>query len=191
MGPFQIVAMNPPAHRAGSSKGSRVAKGKSVVKAVGRRGRKFLGLSMPVVETGVAGATGILATNYVTGLVIDKVNQSWMSSWYGKAGLKVAVAVGLSMLLKKFGAARWATPILAGGISSAALSVVKNFAPGSYDTRWGLAGDDSPDTIAGNNVSAELASLSGYADSADVWDALNDNQLSGLQDSAGIYAAVR
>ena len=182
VGPFQIVAVNPPARKVGSSKGSKMAKGKSVVNYAARRGRKFLGLSMPIVETGVASAAGILGTNYVSGLVIEKVNQSWMQTWYGKVAVKVGVAVGINIAMRKLGLGRFATPILAGGLSSAALSVVKNFAPNSYDTRWGLAGDDSPEEIGAQQA------LNGLVDTADLLS--DDNRLSGLIDADTPFARM-
>lgn len=192
MSPFQIIAVNPPGRKLGSSKGSRMGKGKTIVKSGFRRGKKFLGLSMPVVETGVAGAAGILGTNYITGFVLDKAGKDkpadhWSQQWWAKVAIKVAAAVGAGYIAGKV-SPRLRTAVMAGGLSSAALSVVKNFAPASYDTRWGLAGDDSPEEVMASASNVQQA-LNGIVNRDELFDP-SSQPLSGLMDSDTPYARM-
>lgn len=215
--PFHIVAINPPAKRVGKSKGSKMARrsrrssrrrrvkvvgrkfGRRAKRAAGRGGKKFFGMSMPIVETGIGSAAGILVTNYGAGLALEKLGKDkapshWTQQWWGRAGVKVGAAVAASIIAGKI-VPRMKTTILAGGLASAALTIVRKFVPSQFETRWGLAGDDSADTIAGNGVSAELAalgcgqSLYGTVDTDDLFD--GSFELNGYQDSSGIYAQFR
>jgi hypothetical protein len=200
--------MNPPAKRLGSSKGKRMARrrrrgirrGVRRVKRAGRRagrtGKKFLGLSMPIVETGAASAAGILGTNFITGFALQKLSKNgtvpaehWTRQWYSMVGIKVATAVALAYGLRKAKMGRFSNAVLAGGLSSAALSLARKFAPPAmFETRFGLAGDDPADLLAGNNVSADLSGLGALVDSNEAYGI--PSGLDGLTDSAGIYAQM-
>lgn len=176
--PFQIVALNPPARRL-KLKGSRMARrAKRIGSAARRGGKKFLGLSMPIVETGAGAAVGILTTNYITGFALarlakDKPAGHWATQWYTTVGFKVGAAVVAGMLVGRV-MPRMKHAVLAGGLASAALSVAKRFAPATYNTHFGLAG---------NGLSNELNALNGVVDSADIL-GMPDLSLNGL----GAYA---
>lgn len=181
--PFQIVALNPPSRRL-KTKGSRMAR-KRIASAARRGGKKFMGVSMPVVETGAGAAVGILTTNYITGFALarlakDKPAGHWATQWYTTVGLKVGAAIVAGMLVGRV-MPRMKHAVLAGGLASAALSVAKRFAPGTYTTHFGLAG--------GSNLSNELNALSGVVDSADVvgMPDLSLNGLGAFADSADLY----
>ncbi len=118
-------------------------------------------------------------------LAANKPDTHWSRQWYAMVGIKVAAAVGISIVMRKAKLGRYSSAVLAGGLSSAALSLARRFAPPQmFETRFGLAGDDAPD-LAGNNISAALA---GIADSSEVWD--EAPSLNGFSDSAGIYSQL-
>lgn len=181
--PFQIVALNPPARRL-KSKGSRMARRKRIAGAARKGGKKFLGVSMPIVETGAGAAVGILGTNYITGVVLsrlakDKPAGHWATQWYTMVGMKVGAAVVAGMLIGRV-MPRMKHAVLAGGLASAGLSLAKRFAPNTYNTHFGLAG---------NGLSNELNALSGVIDSADIlgMPELGLNGLGSYADSADLY----
>lgn len=190
----QFIVSNPPA-RSGSRRRSSVAKSRrhrhrrrrvSRIRArgrraVGRRGRAILGVSMPMVESGVATAGGMFIVNAVTAQVQKQLASSpWANSWYARAGVKLLVAIILRMLVGKI-SVRWANAVLGGGIASICLTVAKQFAPGdTYSTTWGLAG------LAGESNE----DLAGYFTSQDVYTgALGPGGLNGMYDQSNNYAA--
>ena len=208
--PFHIVALNPPAKRVGKSKGSAMAKrrrrfrakGRIVARRAGRTarrgGKKFMGLSMGIVETGVGAAAGILGTNYVTGLALEKLGSNkpaghWTTKPWTKVAIKAAIAVGIAMVPKV--PPRFKTPAISGALASAALSAAKILQPAKYDTRWGLAGTEDFDTLGTSNISAELGALAGSVDSQEIYSGQDfefnaGGGVNGLDDSAGMYALL-
>jgi hypothetical protein len=188
----QFVISNPPrGTRSGKARRSTVAKSRRRKsrkfrakgrRVVGRRGRAVLGLSLPVVETGLATAGGLFIVNAVTAKVQESLAGSeWAQKWSGRAAIKLLVAIVLKLIAGKVNA-RWANAMLGGGLASIALTVAKQFSPSSYDTRWGLAGVE-------DNGGEDL---SGYYTT---YDAINagisaDGGLNGIYDSAPWYRGI-
>ncbi len=145
---MQFVLTNPPARRVGSG-GSKMAKGKQIVKAFAARGgRKFMGLSVPVFETGASTAAGVFASNVVAAKVAQYAGVAFLGTWYGKAIVKVASGILLKMLVGKV-YPKGANAVLGGAIASAVLTAARNFLPANSSILQGLGGDVVSDYTAG------------------------------------------
>lgn len=151
-----------------------MSRSKQAVKSAARRARSVLGVSLPGIEAGVATGGGILAANWITGKIIDSVNQPQLREWYGVVALKLGVGVALRMLIGLV-SRKWGNAALGGAIASAVLTVVKKWSgTATWDTRWGLAGDELDGLINSSDVTSQYLALppggfAGVMDEADLY----------------------
>lgn len=186
---MQFVLSNPPAKAGSGGKKMAGKKGNIVKSLAARGGRKFMGLSVPIVEQGAATAAGLFATNLVAAKVASAAKMPFLNKWYGRVGVKIATAVLLKMLLHKV-KPQWGNAALGGGLASAALSAARQFLPANSTALQGLAGDVAENFAAGFAGYGE-----GDGDLGNLQEAINsiEARLSGSDDwdnSAGAVAGM-